>query len=63
MSTGKTRFCRIVRLGWSSRFVWAFVKAMAYVLLYSLILYLLLLDFSTGLLLALWCAKVCRGCV
>jgi len=33
-----------------------FAKAMAHVLLYSLVLYLLLLDFLTGLLLASWCA-------
>jgi len=55
-STEKRWFRCIVRLGWTSLFVWAFVGVMAHVLLYSLVLYLYLLDFSTGLLLASWCA-------
>ena len=40
-----------------------FFRAMAHVLLYALLLYLHLLDFSTGFLLASWCAQLCRGCV
>ena len=54
-STGKRQFRYIVCLGWTSHLVWAFVRAMTHVLLYALLLYLHLLDFSTGFLLASWC--------
>jgi len=40
-----------------------FFRAMTHVLLYALLLYLHLLDFSTSFLLASLCAQLCRGCV